>query len=196
VEPTDEELVARIRAGDRSAADALFGRYAPLLRSLARRGLGERLRPKIAESDVVQDARLVAFRRLDQFQDRGPGSFRRWLAGIVEQRAREERRRYRSAKRAVEREVGAREQAPEPVAACSTPSVAAMSRERREAVLRCIDALPEDYRSVILHVEFSGLTFVQTAEHMDRSADAVRKLYARALARLTQSLAEGGVAGP
>jgi RNA polymerase sigma-70 factor (ECF subfamily) len=196
MDPSDEELVARARGGDGAAADVLFGRYPDLLRGLARRALGDRLRPKVAESDVVQDARLVAFRSLARFEDRGPGSFRRWLAGILERRASEERRRFRAARRAVRRESPSAPRADLVAASQPTPSLVAIAHERRLAVLRAIDGLPQAYRSVIRLVDLSGLSFVEAAERMERTPDAVRKLYARAVASLTVVLARGGAGFP
>jgi len=105
-EPTDEDLVRRVRAGDESAARRLFERHLPALRTKARSRLPASLRGKVAESDVIQEAWLAAYLSIDDFEDRGDGSFVRWLRGIVERRvAREVRRHGGVAKRDARREV-------------------------------------------------------------------------------------------
>ena len=91
---SDEELVRRVRAGDEAAARLLFERHLPALRAKARARLPKALRGKVAESDVIQEAWLAAYLALGKFEDRGDGSFGRWLRGIVEHKVREESHRH------------------------------------------------------------------------------------------------------
>jgi RNA polymerase sigma-70 factor (ECF subfamily) len=51
-----DELVTRFQDGSQSAATELFDRYASRLVLLARRRLGDRLRPRVDPEDVVQSA--------------------------------------------------------------------------------------------------------------------------------------------
>jgi RNA polymerase sigma-70 factor (ECF subfamily) len=188
---TDEELVRRVRAGDEAANRALFDRHREALRAQARRGVSAAMRAKFAESDVVQEAWLAAFLSLDDFEDRGDGSFGRWLRGIVEHRvAREVRRHGGVAKRDVRREVriptvdgGAT-----PVDGARSPSRAAMAVEQAGALRDAIEALPPDQGEVVRLVHFEGLTLVAAGERMSRSQDAARKLYGRAIAGLSAKL--------
>ena len=87
---SDEELVRRVRAGDEAAARLLFERHLPSLRAKARARLPTALRGKVAESDVIQEAWLAAYLALGKFEDRGDGSFGRWLRGILEHKVLEE----------------------------------------------------------------------------------------------------------
>lgn len=48
-------LMAGLRAGDPAAVEAVARRYGPLLRTLVRRHLHPRLRPRLDSVDVVQD---------------------------------------------------------------------------------------------------------------------------------------------
>ena len=63
-EPSDEELVRRVRAGDEAAARLLFDRHLPALRAKARARMPAALRGKVGASDVVQEAWLAAFLEL------------------------------------------------------------------------------------------------------------------------------------
>src|SRR5262245_59159359 len=104
-EPSNEELVLRVRDGDGDAARLLYDRHAPALRAQVRRKLPNALRAKVGESDIIQEAYLAAFLRVTQFEDRGSGSFERWLRGILDHKLLDEVRRHMEAeRRAVRRE--------------------------------------------------------------------------------------------
>jgi RNA polymerase sigma-70 factor (ECF subfamily) len=50
--------------------------------------------------------------------------------------------------------------------------------------------LPDDHREVIILRHLEGLTFAEVAARLDKSTDSVKKLWARALARLRRLLGE------
>ena len=60
--------------------------------------------------------------------------------------------------------------------------------EFREKVAGALDRLEADHRDVLLLRFFEGLNCEETGERMGRSAGAVRKLAARALAELGRLL--------
>ena len=69
-----------------------------------------------------------------------------------------------------------------------TPSRQAVSREQAEAVERAIARLPEDHRLVIVLRNQEDRPFDEIARLMDRSENAVRKLWFRAIEQLQQEL--------
>jgi RNA polymerase sigma-70 factor (ECF subfamily) len=69
-------------------------------------------------------------------------------------------------------------------AAEPTPSRVAMAHEQAEAVRRVLDRLPAEYRVVLLLRHQDELTFEEIGRRMERSAEAARKLWARAVVRL------------
>ena len=55
-------------------------------------------------------------------------------------------------------------------------------------VAEALEALPPDYRQVIVLRHFDGLPFADVAAAMGRSVDSVEKLWVRALGRLRRTL--------
>jgi RNA polymerase sigma-70 factor (ECF subfamily) len=198
-EPSDEEIVRRIRDGDGAAATILFDRHRDTLHAAAERGLRPALRGKVGASDIVQDAYLAAFLDLADFEDRGDGSFARWLRQILEHKILNEVRRHagvakRDARREVRLATGTGGAAGTPTSGDPSPSAAVAAAEQTAAVRGAIDDLPDDYRTVIRLVHEDGLTLVDAGVRMGRSADAARKLYGRALERMADRLVPPGSA--
>ncbi len=189
VDPTDEkELVRRFRAGDEEAFRILLERHADALRARASRWLGAGVRRRLSVSDLLQEASLVAFRRRQDFEENG--SFRSWLLGIVDLKARAALRRHdgvgmRAAAREVSR--GQRPDTAHFAGSGTSPSEHAMRAERREAARRALDALAPGYREVLRLAREEGLTLAEVAERMGRSREAVKKLYARAVVRFKEA---------
>jgi RNA polymerase sigma-70 factor (ECF subfamily) len=141
--------------------------------------LGPKLRATADSQDLLQDAYLAAHRDFDQFQYTDEDSFRRWLCRIIENRIRD-----------LNDYTGARKRQPVaiPESDSTGPSTALDRAEHREKVLRALDRLSDDHRQVLLLRYFESLTAGEAGQRMARSAGAVRKLTARALAELGDAL--------
>ena len=189
---SDEELVRRVRAGDEAAARLLFERHLPALRAKARARLPKALRGRVAESDVIQDAWLAAFIDVGRFEDRGDGSFGKWLRGILAHKIGHEIDRHVAAgKRDVRREQRMRTGSVDGFGAApdqSTPSEEAVSAEEQDVLRAAVATLPEDHATVVRLVHIEGLSLVDAGARMGRSADAARKLYGRAMASMAEKL--------
>lgn len=187
----DEELARRVLAGDDAAARVLYERHEPLLRARARRRLVGGLSRKVGASDIVQETYLAAFADLSAFEDRGPGSFRRWLEAVLEFRAKDEVRRHlgtekRSVRREISRDPAISDSGP--VSPGTSPSAEAAAAEERAALADAIDAMEGDDRTVLRLVHLEGRDFEEAGRELSRSAEAARKLYARAVLRLGKRL--------
>jgi hypothetical protein len=79
-------LLERIRQGDRTAFDALFEKHRRRLTVLIYYKLDRELRRFADVDDVLQETLLRAFRSLDTFEYRTPGSFLHWLSRIADPR--------------------------------------------------------------------------------------------------------------
>lgn len=189
--PDESGLIAAAREGDESALAALCKRYEAKLRARVERRLSPALRRRVAASDVIQEALMVAAERIGDFEDRGPGSFGRWLGRIVDLKAQQLVRHHAgTAKRDVGAEVtrAARATMGAVRGRSPSPSQIAIGKETREAAQRAIAALPPTYQQVIRLIQGEGLTLAQAGERMGRTRDAVKGLYSRALGRLAREL--------
>ncbi len=187
-EPSDEDLIVRMRAGDTGAFRILFDRHVGAMSSRARRMIPAHARRRVSVDDVVQEARITAFRRAPEFRSARGESLRVWLLRIVELKAREAvRNQADAAKRAAGREVSHDARAPTAsfAAAGPSPSEAAIANEMRDAAHRAMAALPADYAEVMRLTRVDGLSLAEAGASMGRSREAAKKLYARALARFT-----------
>ena len=69
-----------------------------------------------------------------------------------------------------------------------TPSQAAIAGELKERARHALDELPPDYREIIRLVQEEELTMAEAAARMERSRDAVKQLYGRALSHYAKLL--------
>src|SRR5262249_14140176 len=72
----------------------------------------------------------------------------------------------------------------------SSPSHQAARREQAVLLAAALGRLPADCRETIILRHLEGLSFAEVAGRMGRSVDSVKKLWARALARLRDALGE------
>jgi len=183
----DAMLLQRFREGDEDALRVLLERHADLVRARIKRWLPTQLQRRLSVSDVMQETRMVVARRCADFEDRGEGSFRRWLLGIAEMKARRAVQHHNAAKRAAARDVtrGQRPSTAQFPANQPSPSEAAIGIETKELARRAIEGLSPDYREILRLTREERLTLREAAARMGRSREATKKLYARALAKVT-----------
>jgi RNA polymerase sigma-70 factor (ECF subfamily) len=187
----EADLLARAQAGDQGAFGALCSRYEARLRRRVERRLSSGVRRRVAASDIIQEANMVAFDQIAGFEDRGEGSFGRWLGRIVDLKAQQLVRHHAgTAKRAVSAEVTRAQRGTMGAlrGRSASPSQVAMGAELREAAKRAVARLPQNYRQVIELIQGEGLTTAEAAERLGRTTDSIKGLYSRALARLAREL--------
>ncbi len=68
----------------------------------------------------------------------------------------------------------------------ATPSSKAIENEQAETLHRALQRLPEDYRQVIVYRYLEDRSFEEIGRLMQRSAEAARKLWSRAMDELRQ----------
>lgn len=194
-----EQLIRSIREGDREALGVLLERYRSYLGLLARLQIHGRLQGKADASDIVQETFLLADDRFDQFRGSAELELLAWLREILASRLATLVRRYygtqlRDAR--LERDLAAeldrssqsldqallRDQ--------SSPISRAVRRERSVLLAEALDQLPADYREVIVLHQLRNLAFPEVAQRMQRTPEAVRKLWIRALGQLKQLLGD------
>jgi RNA polymerase sigma-70 factor (ECF subfamily) len=194
-EPIDDDsrLVVAARAGSREALGRALEDCRRYLLAIAERQLGQDLRSKGGASDLVQETFMEAQRDFARFQGSSPEELRAWLRQVLLHNAGAFTRRFRgTTKRAVEREIalpaGGTSTNPRPDLAGSTPTPSGMAvaHEQALALRRALERLPEEYRRVVVLRFEEERSFEEIGRLTDRSPDAARKLWSRAMERLRQ----------
>lgn len=176
--PEDEAaLVARARAGDRDAQDALLRRYLPDVFALTKR----LLRDPDAASDATQDAMVNALQGLARF--RGEASFRTWMLRIAVNAA-HSTGRLRGRQREVDLNIIAETPAGGP-----DPHRAATSRIEAERALRMLERLPPKQRLAVTLRIHHGLSYAEAGQVMKCSEGAARVNYHLGMKKLRELLA-------
>ena len=185
LEIEDSILVERAREGDRDAFSELVERHARKIFRLAR----HITRNDDDAADVLQDAFLKAYSRLDQFH--GDSKFYTWLVRIAVNEALMRLRKRRgdrtvSLDQELETEDGAmRREVPDEA---EDPEQAYGREETRVMLERAIDSLADSYRSVFVLRDVEGLSTEETAEMLDLSISAVKSRLLRARLQLRDKL--------
>ena len=177
---TTTDLLARARQGDHAAIERLFARHLRPLQRFARGRLPGWARDLADTDDLVQDALLKTFKRIDAFEPRHPGALQAYLRQAVLNRLRDELRRKARAPSRVdvaEADLG------------GSPLEEAVGRETMAAYEQALARLkPEDREAVIGRLEM-GFSYDELALALDKpTADAARKAAQRALVRLAEEM--------
>jgi RNA polymerase sigma-70 factor (ECF subfamily) len=186
-------LLALARAGDAQALGRLLELYRNYLTLLARVQFGQRLRGKADPSDVVQEAFLGAYRDFAGFRGTTEAELVSWLRKILATTLAALARHYCGTQRrdprrerelCAELEHSSQALGDALIAPQSSPSQQAVRREQAVLLADALGQLSEDYREVIVLRQLEGLSFPEVAQRMGRSAEAIKKLWVRALASL------------
>lgn len=181
VELSDEQVVARVVAGETALFELLMRRYNQRVYRVAR-GI---LRDEAEAEDVMQDAYVRAYQNLARFE--GRSKFSTWLVRIAvhESLARVQRR---SRLLSIEEE-------PEGVGNMSVlvsnrpdPERSAANAQTSALLEAAIVALPESYRSVLMMRDIEEMSTAETAQCLDITEENVKTRLHRAHAMLRRDL--------
>jgi RNA polymerase sigma-70 factor (ECF subfamily) len=194
-----QRLLQRAQTGDRQAFEELFARHRPYLRQMVELRLDPRLRTRVDPSDVVQEAHLEAYRRLNTYLQQRPMPFRLWLRQIAYDRTLKAWRYHlATARRAVSREVPLPEHsslllARQLLAGGPTPSEALDHLDLAQRLRQAMAQLPPADREVILLRHFEGLSNQEVGCLLGVDPGTVSKRHGRAMLRLHRILFAGGL---
>ena len=175
IEPTDEELLARVAEGDRDAFGDLYQRYVRAVLGLAIRRLGDRGRAE----DAVQEAFTSVWRAARSYRsDRGPVA--PWLYAVA-RNAIADRGRRRTEPPAEPTDSPSDEPGPPELAEQSWVSY---------RVHRAMEDLPETERTVLELAYWSGLSQSEIADYLGIPLGTVKTRTRSGLSRLAGALEE------
>jgi RNA polymerase sigma factor (sigma-70 family) len=194
------ELLADARAGDPQATEKLLAWIRPWLERLARE-YADPHRPDGSVSDLVQEAWLRAWQKLDQFhgsddEAQATALFRAWLARIVSRlaanAARDRQAKQRKPPGPLLRLNGPTSDStasPEPPASGPTPSAHAQADEQARRVHEALARLADPLDRAIVRLRFfEGVSLRQIGERLGCNHETVRQRYHTLLGRLQQDL--------
>jgi RNA polymerase sigma-70 factor (ECF subfamily) len=201
-DPEAIDLIHAAIGGDGEAFEAVVDHYAGRLRWLIRLRLDAALRARVSADDVLQEAMLVASKRIGRLSIESEAAFWTWLCRVVEQRLTDMRRRHLQAAKRDARREQVRRASPDrsrPAglehllsAHAASPSQRLRTAEQREILQSALTALPDSFREVIVLRILEGLSVQETARIMGRSPGAVSVLLTKAVKRLRDRLAVEG----
>jgi RNA polymerase sigma-70 factor (ECF subfamily) len=174
-EPTDAELLEKVRAGERDAFGELVRRHERAILGLAVRYVGDGEDAR----DVAQRAFVQAYRQLARF--RGEASFRTWLYRIAANLALDALR----ARGREHRAQAALAAEPAPVDADRLGA-----HEEKARLREAVEGLPPKQRLVVELRVFEDLSFREVAEVVGSSEDAAKVNFHHALKKLRVVLGE------
>jgi RNA polymerase sigma-70 factor (ECF subfamily) len=192
-----EQLVADLQAGHSEALVTLLDVYRPYLLATAQARLDARLKAKAGPSDMVQETIVAAHQAWQEIEPRPltADEFREWLRQLLLERLKALRRKYyRAQSRSLRRELplddGQSKRLIDALAAVDsdTPSVNLDRQTLSDQLESAIQRLPAAYRQVILWRNRDNWRFAEIGAKMDRSADAARMLWTRAIRLLRVEL--------
>jgi len=179
-EPSDEDLMRALRAGDQAAFEALYQRYRNRLYAFLVRYTGD---PSAAQ-DLFQETFLRVFRDRARYEPRA--AFATWLFTIA-------RNLYLDSVKGagIPRPAPGTEMAAEEAPDSQPDPLAALERREAEALLRrAVATLPEEDRAILILSRFEGMRYRQIGEILGCSEGAVKVRAHRALQTLRQMLRE------
>jgi len=180
------DLIERFRHGDRDAFTPLFGKYRRRLAVMIHYKLNPARRQSDNVEEVLQETFLEAFEDLDSFRYREPGSFLNWLSRIADHVIIDSARRQSRHKRSgdiTRFRSASHPHGPDPIDS-RTPSRLLVEQEAFEALIKKLNALPEQYRQVILLAKIEGLSTKEMADRLGKPRETVALLLHRAIQRL------------
>ena len=191
-----EVWIAAAQRGDRLALAKLLTTCHPRLRAQAEARLKAATKIRTSPEDVLQEVYLDVARQIRQFENRGPGSFLKWIQAILDHKLTDAWRAAHCQARDINREAAIRGAATDShgdlldilYADSGTPSRVARRQEAVGALLSCLPELSDDHREVIQLRFLKGLAVAEVAARLSRSEAAVVALTKRALNALRESM--------
>jgi len=181
---TDEQLIVRLKRGDRRAGDTLVRRH----HRLVARAVYEVVRDLAAVEDLIQEIFMKSFRKIHLY-DPAQGKFTVWLTTVARHEAINHLRRLKRS-----RHVSLEDTAPEGgFSPIERPSQQVSRKETTGRVIEAIHDLPEPARTILKKRILESKPFDQLAKHLKQPVDTVKTIYYRTTESLRRKLGLPGL---
>jgi RNA polymerase sigma-70 factor, ECF subfamily len=182
----EQDVIARVRRGERAAFAALVDAYAKPIFNLAFRMTGNRG----DADDLAQETFLRAFEQLSRFNPEQ--SFYPWLftisINLIRNHLKKTGRRRRTDFLHGETEIGVIDSAEGPAIMQGSGNGDELRKEREEGLERCLRELSPDLRELLVMRFYQGLSFETVAEIKGLSQSAVKMRIYRGLLKLRKDM--------
>lgn len=195
----DAEFKSALKEGDNEKAAELLACYRERIKTLLRMRLSSKLRARVDESDVMQEALVDASKKLDRFRAEDNASAYAWFRQFALIKLSELTRHHlRTDKRAVGKEAfndrnhrnvsSTNWLANHLVGDYSTPSSAARRSELVKQVHEGLDSLDPMEKEILILRHFEGLSTSESAQVLGISKSGAGKRYLKAIESLRRLL--------
>lgn len=178
-------LILDAQRGDLDSFNTLVLHYQDMVFNAALRILGD----EDAAADASQEAFISAFRSVNSYRG---GSFKAWLLRIVTNACYDElRRQKRRPTTPLEPETDDGEEMDSPRWLADPnlgPEQQMDADELEHAIQHCLDALPTEFRAVVVMADVEGLDYAEVAAAVRAPLGTVKSRIARARLRLRDCL--------
>jgi RNA polymerase sigma-70 factor, ECF subfamily len=182
-------LVEAAKNGDLDAFNRLILTYQDMAYNLAARMLSD----DDAAADVTQMAFLSAYRSLDSFRG---GSFKSWVLRMVSNACYDElRRRKRRPTVPLEPMTEEEEEVESPAWLADdgpSPEDEMERSELNQAIQRCLNGLPDEFRAVVVMVDIEGLDYQEVSLAAGKPLGTIKSRLARARLKMRDCLRQFG----
>jgi len=178
VRNADQELIERLRKGDKNAFREVYARYSQVVFNLAFR----MLRSREEAEEVVQEIFLQVWNKADSY-DAGRGAISTWIVNIARSRSIDKLRT-----------LGYRDQTTELIedrmnSKSDFSRIIEDREESRKVIREALDSLPENQRIAIEMVFFEGLTHIEAAERLNEPVGTIKTRIRLGVSKLREKIA-------
>jgi RNA polymerase sigma-70 factor, ECF subfamily len=181
----EQSLIQTAQRGDLDSFNTLVLHYQDMVFNTALRILGD----GDMASDATQEAFISAFRSITSYRG---GSFRAWLMRTVTNACYDElRRQKRRPTTPLEPETNDGEEVDSPrwlADTSMTPAEKVEADELEHAIQHCLEALPTEFRSVVVLADIQGMDYSEVASASRVPLGTIKSRLARARLRLRECL--------
>ena len=178
-------LILDAQRGDLDAFNRLVLAYQDLLYNTALRILGD----EALAADATQDSFISAFRNITAYRG---GSFKGWLMRTVTNACYDELRRKKRRPSVPLEPTNDEDEEMESPRWLADPSMSPEQKfeadELEHAIQHCLDALPVDFRAVVVLADIQGLDYAEVAGAVRVPLGTIKSRLARARLRLRECL--------